>query len=63
MLFTIWCSNLLLEDYAEWKKLLNHLENTSKDFGLNYVIAGSSFRRLINESQLPRKVIESRDEW
>lgn len=63
ILITLWGADIKLSDYKGWDTVLKHLQETSKEFGLDYITVKSSFRNFINEEVLQKKVKESGDGW
>lgn len=62
-LLTIWGADVTFDDKIGWKNVEDHLKHTVKDFGLDYVIIKSCFRRFLNESVLSDRVKISGDGW
>ena len=62
-LITLWGSDISVEDKEGWNKVLNHLEDVSQSFSVDYVVVKSSFRKFLNEGILHGKVEKSGDGW
>lgn len=62
-LLTIWGADVKFDDKIGWKNVKDHLLKTSEQFGIDYVIIKSCFRRYLNEGVLFEKVKTSGDGW
>lgn len=62
-LLTIWGADVKFDDKIGWKNVKDHLLKTSEQFGIDYVIIKSCFRRYLNEGVLSEKVKISGDGW
>lgn len=62
-LITLWGADVKLEDKAGWEKIISHLQQTTKEFGVEAITARSSFRRFLDERKLGMKVAQSGDGW
>lgn len=62
-LLTIWGADIGFEDTIGWKNVKDHLLKTTEQFGVDYVIIKSCFRRYLNVDFLSEKVKNSGDGW
>ncbi len=63
VLITIWGADIKLTDEKGWHKVKTHVESVAKEYGLDSVFIKSSFRQMVNESELDRLVKKSGDGW
>ena len=62
-LITLWGADVKLEDVKGFENVENHLRKTATDFGVDYFVVKTSFRKFLNESVLDKKVEQSGDGW
>lgn len=62
-LLTLWGADVKLTDAVGWRRVEAHLQQTAKDFDVDYVTIKSGFRGFLDEGLLSRKVVESGDGW
>ena len=62
-LITLWGADVKLEDVKGFENVENHLRKTATDFGVDYFVVKTSFRKFLNESVLDKKVELSGDGW
>ena len=62
-LITLWGADVKLEDVKGFENVENHLRKTATDFGVDYFVVKTSFRKFLNESVLDKKVQQSGDGW
>ncbi len=63
VLLTLWGADVQLSDEEGWKNVLTHLQETSKQFAVDYVTVKSEFRMFQDERVLSDKVKQSGDGW
>jgi hypothetical protein len=52
VLMTLWGSDVFFDDLVGWENVKNHVAITSKQFGVDYVLIKSNFRKFLNEGSL-----------
>ena len=62
-LITLWGSDVQHSDEKGWANVINHLNDTSLEFGVDYLTAKTSFRMILNEKKLDEKIALSGDQW
>lgn len=63
VLLTLWGADVKLSDENGWKNVLSHLQDTSREFGTDYVTIKSEFRMFQEEGILTEAVKKSGDGW
>lgn len=63
VLLTLWGADVKLNDTRGWENVLTHLQETSKQFSIEYVTIKSEFRMFQNENVLTNAVRHSGDGW
>jgi hypothetical protein len=64
LLMTLWGSDVFFNDIRGWDNVRDHVHKTAEQFGLEYILIKSNFRKFLNENSL-NKLIEKRakDGW
>ena len=62
-LLTLWGSDIRLTDRIGWERVLQHLQKTAAEFGVDYVTIRSSFRLFLQEGVLSLHCKKSGDAW
>ncbi len=62
-LITLWGADVDLTDETGWNRVKEHLEETCKEFELDYVMIKTGFRDFLHEGVLGAVVRESGDGW
>lgn len=62
-LVTLWGADVKLSDNEGWQKVENHIKDTAKEFGLDYVYVKTEFRTFLKEWPLSEAVKISGDGW
>lgn len=63
ILLTLWGADVKLSDEKGWRNVLSHLQDTSRQFDIDYVTIKSEFRKFQNEGVLTEAVKRSGDGW
>lgn len=63
VLLTLWGADVKLSDEKGWQNVLSHLQDTSRQFGIDYVTIKSEFRMFQEEGLLTEAVKQSGDGW
>lgn len=63
VLLTLWGADVHLDDVGGWKNVLTQLQETSRQFGVDYVTIKSEFKMFQNEDILTKAVAQSGDGW
>lgn len=63
VLLTLWGADVKLSDEKGWQNVLSHLQDTSRQFDIDYVTIKSEFRMFQEEGILTEAVKQSGDGW
>jgi hypothetical protein len=56
LLMTLWGSDVFFDDISGWNNVKEHIHKTAEQFGLEYVLIKSNFRKFLNENLLTKLV-------